>query len=127
MSIDTTTFFAQLLTTTRQNLASGAPTVRQAAQHALNEAHSALSQEHFFAAYDYLGGAEAIITTLAEAIKAVEMPMQHQCIYCYAMLDGPEPDHAPPVVDDDASWETLSRAHADWCEWIATRAHRQSA
>ena len=49
----------------------------------------------------------------------------HQCVYCDMLLSGPEPDTAPPAVDDDAAWEALANDHFTGCEWIATRAHRR--
>lgn len=50
---------------------------------------------------------------------------QHQCLYCQAMLDGDEADLGPvPALDDDAAWVRIASEHAEWCEWVSTRAHR---
>lgn len=48
-----------------------------------------------------------------------------QCVYCMATVPGcPDCPNAPPVDDDD-TWGELAKDHADGCEWIATRAHRE--
>ena len=42
------------------------------------------------------------------------------CVYCNRIVSSGD----VPAVDDDAAWATLAEEHAEWCEWIATRAHR---
>lgn len=47
----------------------------------------------------------------------------YECLYCQACIEHYE--ELVPPVDDDAAWEYLANFHNGWCEWIATRAHRQ--
>jgi len=44
-----------------------------------------------------------------------------ECAYCGRSH---VPPSAVPALDDDDAWADMAREHADYCEWIATRAHR---
>lgn len=44
-----------------------------------------------------------------------------ECAYCAAVVA--RRDDVPALGDDD-SWADLAEEHADYCEWILTRAHR---
>lgn len=46
------------------------------------------------------------------------------CGYCNAYISAPAFE-AVPEIDDDAEWERLATLHAEGCDWIETRAHRQ--
>jgi hypothetical protein len=46
------------------------------------------------------------------------------CLYCDAELGYPEECLLPvPAIDDELAWHIATLEHAEWCEWIATRAH----
>ena len=45
-----------------------------------------------------------------------------ECAYCG--YEAPYENIVPPA-DDDEAWSALAEDHADDCEWIETRAHRQ--
>ena len=68
MDVNTDQFFSMALTTARRNLLY-AQDARQAAREALQEAHSSLSQAAFFAALDALGGEQAALAQLMEALR----------------------------------------------------------
>lgn len=79
-TVNTTQFFTQLVETARKDLAHPVPgvtgyTARNAAQDALDEAHSALSQPQFFAALDALGGQQAALNLVEEALLKGETAM----------------------------------------------------
>lgn len=44
-----------------------------------------------------------------------------ECAYCGRTHTPPS---AVPALDDDEAWADMAPDHADYCEWIATRAHR---
>jgi len=43
-----------------------------------------------------------------------------KCIYCGVKVDGAW----CPQIGDDAEWGRQEKTHADGCEWVRTRAHR---
>lgn len=47
------------------------------------------------------------------------------CIYCGATMPIEQAAIVPPIGDDEA-WERLAAYHHDDCEWIATRALRET-
>lgn len=91
MDIDTTQFFTKLLATARANLSYTQGTerdsgsVRQAAREALQEAHSSVSQPAFFAALDALGGQQAVLERLAQALQ--QSPLQYYVQHNFVRLD----------------------------------------
>ena len=52
------------------------------------------------------------------------MKEEVECVYCFCMVSHGD---TAPDQDDDEAWEELATEHADDCEWILTRAHRQEA
>lgn len=44
-----------------------------------------------------------------------------RCEYCGMRISAEVADRVPEV-DDEAGWAELAREHAEWCDWIATRA-----
>ena len=42
------------------------------------------------------------------------------CVYCGADVH----DVPAPHVGDADAWAAIAREHADWCDWVETRAHR---
>jgi hypothetical protein len=48
-----------------------------------------------------------------------------ECAYCGAQVSGCDSCPVPPAGDDEA-WGELAGRHAAGCEWIETRAHRQT-
>lgn len=57
----------------------------------------------------------------AEEYRESEVDDQVECAYCGRSH---VPPSAVPALDDDDAWADMAREHADYCEWIATRAHR---
>jgi hypothetical protein len=51
--------------------------------------------------------------------------LHEECFYCGMEMVGYGRDAPTPSADDDEEWQRLAFFHADDCEWIATRAHRQ--
>lgn len=72
--MDTTRFLHTLIETARANLAYAqgsertAAVRRECARAALQEAHSTLSQPHFFAMLDALGGHPAVLAQIEQAL-----------------------------------------------------------
>jgi hypothetical protein len=42
------------------------------------------------------------------------------CAYCDQEISSEE----IPAIDDDAAWASTAEEHAEWCEWVETRALR---
>jgi hypothetical protein len=62
-------------------------------------------------------------TAVASKPQLGDTKMSEICIYCDAEIPEPRAAEVPPV-DADEEWEALAADHYEWCEWIATRAHR---
>lgn len=52
---------------------------------------------------------------------SVEEDTSVECAYCGRTHTPPT---AVPALDDDDAWADMAPDHADYCEWIRTRAHR---
>ena len=57
----------------------------------------------------------------AEEYLESDVDDQVECAYCGRSH---VPPSAVPALDDDDAWADMAPDHADYCEWIATRAHR---